>query len=300
VTGEQTRIPSGTEELEALLFLPSGQPPHPFVVMAGGWCYVKELVQPLFAQVFAAAGLGALIFDYRTFGGSTGEPRQHIDPWNQIEDYRNAVSYLETRSDVDKGRIAAWGISYSGGHVLILGALDPRIRAICSIVPVIDGWDNLRISHGTVSFRILLAALAEARRTLYTTGEHTYIDHQPETLGAVGTFPFPQSRETFKRLTQSEGPRYRGQATAASTDMLLAYSVRPFLTRLIATPTLMCLAEGDDHTHWDLAGQAFDAIPGTRKQLHIVPSAGHLTLYEDIEIRRTVAQTAADFFLAYL
>jgi alpha-beta hydrolase superfamily lysophospholipase len=300
VTPETIRIPSAGEELEALLFLPSTPPPHPFVVMAGGWCYVKELVQPLFAEVFAESGLGAVIFDYRTFGGSSGEPRQHIDPWLQIEDYRNALSYLQSRDDVDDDRLAAWGISYSGGHVLILGALDDRVRAVCSIVPVIDGWDNLRLSHGTVSFRALNAALREARTRLYETGEHTYIDHQPVELGAVGTFPFPQSRETFKRLTQSEGPRYEGRATAASTELLLSYSVRPFLSRLVATPTLMCLAEGDDHTHWDLAAQAFDAIPGTRKQLHVVPQAGHLTLYEDVDVRRTVATMAAGFFASYL
>jgi alpha-beta hydrolase superfamily lysophospholipase len=300
VTPQRLRISSGAEELDALLYLPSGQPPHPFVVLAGGWCYVKELVQPLFAELFAEAGLGALVFDYRTFGGSTGEPRRHIDPWLQIEDYRNALSYLQTRDDVDADRLAAWGISYSGGHVLILGALDERVRAICSIVPVIDGWDNLRLSHGTVSFRALLAALREARARLYTTGEHTYVDHQPERLGAVGTFPFPHSRETFKRLKASEGPAYEGSATATSTELLLGYSVRPFLSRLVATPTLMCLAEGDDHTHWELAAEAFNAIPGTRKELLVVPRAGHLTIYEDVDVRRSVASAAATFFLAHL
>lgn len=286
--------------LEALLYVPSGEGPHPFVVMGGGWCYVKELVQPLFAEVFADAGLGAVVFDYRTFGGSSGEPRQHIDPWMQIEDYRNTLSYLQSRDDVDEARLAAWGISYSGGHVLILGALDDRVRAVCSIVPVIDGWDNLRISHGTVSFRTLMAALRESRTRLYETGEHAYIDHQPVELGAVGTFPFPHSRETFKRLTASEGPAYEGRATASSTEMLLAYSVRPFLSRLVATPTLMCLAECDDHTHWDLAAEAFNQIPGTRKRLHVVPSAGHLTLYEDVDVRRSVARIAADFFASHL
>jgi dienelactone hydrolase len=163
VTPETIHIPSAGEQLEALLYLPDGPGPHPCVVLAGGWCYVKELVQPLFAETFATVGLAALVFDYRSFGGSSGEPRQHIDPWAQIEDYRNALSYLETRDDVDANRLCAWGISYSGGHVLILGALDARVRAICSIVPVVDGWDNLRISHGTVSFRALQAALRNAR-----------------------------------------------------------------------------------------------------------------------------------------
>jgi hypothetical protein len=151
-----------------------------------------------------------------------------------------------------------------------------------------------------VSFRTLRQALAEARARLYDSGEHTYIDHQPVELGAVGTFPFPKSRETFERLKSSDAPAYEGSATALSTELLLAYSVRPFLSRLVATPTLMCLAEGDDHTHWDLAAEAFNAIPGERKHLHVVPSATHLTLYEDEDTRRDVAQVGADWFARYL
>lgn len=268
--------------------------------MAGGWCYVKELAQPRFAEALVKNGFAVLIFDYRGFGGSSGEPRQHIDPWRQIEDYRNTLSYLETREDVDSERLAVWGISYSGGHALILGALDSRVRAVCSIVPVIDGWDNLRLGHGTVSFRVLQAALRDARQRLYETGEHTYFDHQPVELGAVGTFPFPHSRPTFQRLKVTEAPGYEGRATAASTDMLLAYSVRPFLSRLVATPTLVCVAEGDDHTHWDLAAEAYEAIPGSRKKLHVVPRSTHLSFYEDAETQREVSAITSDWFRAHL
>lgn len=293
-------LPSAGENLAGLVFLPDAPPPHPGVVLAGGWCYVKELAQPTFARVLAEQGIAALVIDYRTFGESSGEPRRHIDPWAQIEDYRSAISHLETDDRIDPARIGAWGISYSGGHVLILGALDPRVAAVCSVVPVIDGWDNLRLSHGTVSFRNLNAALLEARRHLYETGQHTYIDHQPASLGDVGTFPFPHSRETFGRLTASEAPGYVGSATAASTEMLLGYSVRPFLSRLVATPTLMCLAEGDDHTHWDLAAEAFDAIPGERKKLHVVRRSTHLTLYEDPGTREALAKVAAAWFDEHL
>ncbi|MEO3830027.1 CocE/NonD family hydrolase [Actinomadura sp. B10D3] len=297
---QEVTVPSEGERLSGLLYLPDGPGPHPAVVLAGGWCYVKEVAQPLFAEVFAEAGLAALVIDYRHFGGSTGEPRRHIDPWRQIEDYRNAVSYLQADDAIDGDRIGAWGISYSGGHVLILGAIDPRVRAVCSVVPVIDGWDNLRLSHGTVSFRALLRALEEARTTLFQTGEHTYIDHQPVELGAVGTFPFPASRGTFARIRASEAPAYEGSATARSTEMLLAYSVRPFLTRLVATPTLMCVAEGDDHTHWDLAADAFEQIPGPRKKFHVVPRSTHLTLYEDADVRRQTAAVAARWFIEHL
>jgi fermentation-respiration switch protein FrsA (DUF1100 family) len=293
---ETIRFPSVGEELEAFLYLPVGPGPHPCVVMAGGWCYVKELAQPTYAEAMAEAGMAALVFDYRTVGGSTGEPRQHLDPWAQIEDYRSAISHLETDPRVDADRIGAWGISYSGGHVLILGALDPRVRAVCAIVPVIDGYENLRLAHGTMSFRRLKAALIEARRSLYTTGEITYIDHQPATEADLGTWPFPPSRIVFADLKAKQAPAYEGYATAASTELLLGYSVQPFLVRLGGLNSMMVLAEGDDHTHWDLALKAHAAIPGTAKELHIVPRAGHLTLYQDDDVLRDVAHRVAEFF----
>ena len=66
--------------------------PFPTVIMAGGWCYVKEIVMPNYADYFVREGFAALIFDYRNFGASEGKIRQHLDPWWQIEDYRNAIA----------------------------------------------------------------------------------------------------------------------------------------------------------------------------------------------------------------
>jgi len=291
---------SARETLEAFFYVPDGEGPHPCVVMAGGWCYVKELAQPTYADALEQAGLAAVIFDYRTVGGSTGEPRQHLDPWAQLEDYRNAISWVEARPEIDADRIGAWGISYSGGHVLILGALDPRVRAVCGVVPVIDGYQNLRLAHGTMSFRRLQAALLEARRKLSATGEHTYIDHQPASESDLGTWPFPKSKVTFAGLRAAQAPAYEGYATAVSTELLLGYSVTPFLGRLGGKPVMMVLAEGDDHTHWDLALDAFGSIPGDVKELHIVPKANHLTLYEDDATLRDVASRGAAFFLRSL
>ena len=93
-----------------------------------------------------------MMFDYRTLGASEGHTRQHIHPWRQIEDYRNAISFAETLPEIDSDRIAVWGISYSGGHVLILGALDPRVKGIISTIPVVDGYENMTRSHGERRF----------------------------------------------------------------------------------------------------------------------------------------------------
>src|SRR5260370_29173325 len=104
--------------------------PGAAVVMAHGFSAVKEMYLDSFAEAFAAAGLSALVFDNRCFGASDGEPRQEIDPWAQVRDYRNAITYAGTLPEVDAGRIGIWGSSYSGGHVLAVAAIDHRVKAV--------------------------------------------------------------------------------------------------------------------------------------------------------------------------
>lgn len=298
---EDISFTSVGERIEAYLYRPDGVANPPVVVLAGGWCYVKELVQPFYAEAFASAGVAALLFDYRRLGGSTGEPRQHLDPRDQQEDYRNAISYLETVDGVDAARVGVWGISYSGGHVLILGATDPRVRAVVSIVPVIDGYDNLQRAHGTIGFRRLRETVSEARRKLYATGEHSYIPHgSANPVEEVVTWPFPSSQPTFAWLKETQAPRYENRATVASTEMLLDYTVYPYVERLIDTPTMMVVAEGDDHTHWELQVNAFAAIPTPKKSLRIVERSGHLGLYRDEDRIRLVAAECADWFARWL
>jgi fermentation-respiration switch protein FrsA (DUF1100 family) len=268
--------------------------------MAGGWCYVKELAQPTYAAALAQQGIAALIFDYRNMGGSEGEPRQHIDPAQQLADYRNAIDFVEAQPEIDAARIGVWGISYSGGHVMILGAIDPRVRALCGIVPVTDGYQNMRLAHGTLGFRRFNEAILEARRSKQRTGEITYFQHQPAAEGEISTWPFPKSKKTFAALKEREAPAYRGESTAESADLLMGYSVFPYLPRLLAKPSLLIVAEGDDHTHWDLALAAYEAIPGDAKELMIVSNADHLTLYADRERQNVVAKRVADFFTANL
>src|SRR5246127_3692347 len=116
----------------------------PIIVMAHGFSAVKEMYLDKFAEVFAAAGLGALVFDNRNFGASEGEPRQEIDPWQQVRDYRDAITFAETLDETDPGRIGIWGSSYSGGHVLVVGAVDRRVKCVVSQVPLISGHNNAR------------------------------------------------------------------------------------------------------------------------------------------------------------
>ena len=123
----------------------SSRDPLPIIVMAGGFACVKEMHLDKYAAVFARAGLAVLVFDFRNLGASDGVPRQELNPWQQIEDYRHAITYAMTLSFVDADRIGVWGTSYSGGHVLAIAATDRRVKCVVAQVPTISGhWSGLR------------------------------------------------------------------------------------------------------------------------------------------------------------
>jgi uncharacterized protein len=131
--------------LRGWLYLPAGATgPVPTVVMAHGFSAVKEMHLDSFAEAFTLGGLGALVFDNRNFGASDGEPRQEIDPWAQVRDYRHAITFAQTLAEVDPDRIGVWGSSYSGGHGLVLGAIDKRVKCVAVQVPLVSGFRNIK------------------------------------------------------------------------------------------------------------------------------------------------------------
>jgi uncharacterized protein len=278
----EVEFQSGHETIRAHLYLPEGDGPHPIVVMAGGWCYVRELVQPTYAEQFVANGAAALVFDYRRLGASDGSPRQHIDPNDQLEDYRNAITFVSGFREVDENQISVWGISYSGGHALIIGATDWRVKHIMSVVPVVDGWVNLRRVHGTVGFRKLLAAVREDRVNRFKTGEYGYMAMSTTDVGSeLCTWPFPETFEAFTELKSTVAPAHEHRNTIASTEMLMNYSVYPYLSRILDTPTLLVLAHGDDLTLWDKETEVFGLIPTAKKELHVTETSKHMELYSN-------------------
>jgi pimeloyl-ACP methyl ester carboxylesterase len=279
-----------------------GDGPHPTVVLAGGWCYVRELVMPYYAEEFVRQGISALVFDYRNLGVSDGEPRQHLDPWMQIRDYQNALSYIETRDDVDASRLGAWGISYSGGHVIVLAANDPRVKVIVSQIPVIDGYENMRRVHGTMGYRRLWGRILEDRAVRFADPDaRLHIPHATaEPDRDLSTWPCPETFHTFAALKQSAAPLYENSSTVESVDLLLNYDVIPFARRVYDTPTLMIVAEGDDLTLWDLEIGAFNVLPTVNKRLQVLPHTTHMTLYSDQSKLQVAAAQASSWFVEHL
>ena len=257
------------------------QKPFPVVVMAGGWCYVKEIVMPYYAESFAKAGLAVLLFDYRYFGVSDGEPRQHVDPTKEMEDYKNGITFLETLQEIDSERIGVWGISMSGGYVVALGATDPRIKSIVGVVPTMDGYRTMRRAHGTEGFRRFQELILEDRRNRFKTGKSgrmpmTAVDHHK----VVSVWPYPETNRIFLDIKAKEAPLHEHWNTIESAELLLSYNVIPLAYRN-HVPTLLITAEGDDLTPIEYAIEAFNKIGTQDKKLVIQPKSTHMAFYDE-------------------
>jgi dienelactone hydrolase len=168
-------IPSSDGTLAAWLYLPDrrkGSKP-PVIVMAHGLGAVKEMRLDAYAERFVAAGYAVVVFDYRHFGGSTGEPRQLLDVGRQHEDWKSVLAWARSCADVDGSRIVVWGTSFGGGHAIWTSAEDGNVAAAIAQCPFTDGLASLRalnpVSAAKVSALALrdLAAKAVGRGPVY-------------------------------------------------------------------------------------------------------------------------------------
>ena len=119
----------------------------PCLIMSSGFTATIEIELKTFAEKLTArAPISCLVYDHRGFGYSDakeGQPRQEVVPSQQISDMSDAITYAQSRPDIDADRVGLWGTSYSGGHVLHVGAFDRRAKIVLSQVPCIDGWANM-------------------------------------------------------------------------------------------------------------------------------------------------------------
>ena len=249
----------------------------PAVVMAHGFSAVKEMYLDRFAEVFNAAGMNVVVFDNRNFGASDGEPRQEIDPWDQVRDYRDAITYASTLPEVDAHRIGIWGSSYSGGHVLVVAAIDRRVKAVVCQVPLVSGHDNLRAlvrADFIAGFRQLFDAARLARFRGEPPGMVPVVDADPLAPSAL---PTPDSWEWFTETGKSRAPAWRNEVTLRSVELFTEYEPGTYLPWISPTPLLMLVARGDHLVPAELAIAAFDTAHEPKK-LVILPG-GHFEAY---------------------
>jgi hypothetical protein len=279
----------------------SAADPLPVVVMAGGFSCVKEMDLPNYAETFAGAGLAVLLFDFRNLGASDGLPRQELNPWQQAEDYRHAITYTSTLPGIDSGRVGIWGSSYSGGHCLMVAATDRRVKCVSVQVPTISGHQSglRRVPMDKVEAITQAFADDRARRM---QGEapamRPLVGEASEMIGEASQnplYPTGESRDYFLSATK-DAPNWRNEVTLRSMEFARGYEPGIYVPYISPTPLQMIIGLQDFITCTDLQLEAYNRALEPKKL--VLLSGGHFAPYVDeFEVSSSAAR---DWFVAHL
>jgi uncharacterized protein len=268
----------------------------PTIVMAHGFSAVKEMYLDRFAEAFANAGLASVVFDNRNFGSSDGEPRQEIDPWRQVRDYRDAITFAETLETTDPERIGIWGSSYSGGHVLVVGAIDRRVKCVVAQVPLISGHANAR--------RLIRSDYIAGLQKMFDGDRRARMQGQPPAMIPVvsedpagpAALPTPDSWSFFTETGRSRAPSWRNEVTLRSIEMFMEYEPGSYVGFISPTPLLMIVALADHLTVADLAVAAYERALAPK--LLVTLPGGHFDAY--VAGFNSASRAATDWFAQHL
>lgn len=272
-----------------------GRGSFPTIVMAHGFSAVKEQYLDEYAAAFAVAGLAAVVFDNRNFGASEGEPRQEVDPVQQIRDYRHAITYACTLPDVDVDRIGVWGTSYSGGHVLAVAAHDRRVKCVVSQVPAVSGPEAALRRTRPDRVPAVLAALQADRADRFEGAPPRMIKVVTDGDGGPCALAGDESWEFFSG-SRSRAPAWINDVTLRSTEMAREYEPDTSIHRISPTPLLMIVADQDHVTPTDLALAAYERALQPKKL--VVLKGGHFVPY--VEQFSESSGAAIDWFCEHL
>lgn len=232
--------------------------PIPAVVQGPGWLGLRSgKLYVRYHEALTAAGVGVFIIDYRGFGESEGDP-EILSFEDQVEDLRNAVTYLTTRDDVDSDSIGVFGSGGSGAsNAIVLAARDPRVKVVVSQVPIADAVDWLKRMRSEHVWATFLEDVEEDQRTMVITGESRLIDPREDL-----TPPTPERRTTTIKadVDRKVGRRVR----LSCVPEILRY--RPIdAANGLRTPLLLIAVEGDTMTPADHAEAMFEVAAGPKE-----------------------------------
>lgn len=286
-------------DLAGWLYLPEesiGNAPWPTVVMANAFTAVKEIYLSNYAERFAAAGLAVLVFDYRNFGASGGEPRSQLFPHEQLEDLRNAVTWLRHQPGIDPERIGAWGVSLGGGHVMFLAAFDKRIKTVVAMIPAINQWENFLTAMPREAFFGFLGTLAQDREVRYDSGQVNYFPLVAPP-GQGGLMP-DEAYQFYTQVQQTIAPGWANRISTQSLEKFVSYDPAGPIHLISPTPLLMIVAEQDQIIPPLLARTAFERALEPKRYLSL--PCTHTAVYNTDPFLSQATTAAIDWFREYL
>lgn len=283
---DDVEFPSGADRISAWLYRPASGGPAPLLVMAHGLGAVRTMRLDAYAERFSAAGYACLVFDYRNFGDSGGQPRQLLDIDMQLADWAAAVSYARTLDGIDHDRIGLWGTSFGGGHVIATAARLPGIAAAVAQCPFTDGLASIRAINPLTAARITAQAVRDTVGAL--AGKPPVMIPTAGRPGEVALMTAPDAYEGYLRLVP-EGTEIINEVAARIGLKVLVY--RPGrLTAKITCPILFCVCETDSVA--PATPTLRYAAKAPRGEVRMYPE-GHFGIYVDDAFERVIADQLA-------
>ncbi|MDO8632428.1 MAG: alpha/beta fold hydrolase [Phycisphaerales bacterium] len=225
----------------AWLYLPDREDPGPVIVMAHGLGAVRTMRLDAFAERFCAAGYACLVFDYRYFGDSEGEPRQLLNIKAQQRDWQAAVAFARQRQEIDPTSVVLWGTSFGGGHVITAAAEDQTVAAVIAQCPFTDGVASSLVIDPRSSFRVTLRALRDVIGGLFGRTPIMVPTTGPPHSAALMTAP--DAQPGYLRLVP-DGVPFRNEVAARIALRIPTH--RPGRrTPAINCPILFCVCDRD-------------------------------------------------------
>jgi len=285
-------------KLAGLLYTPTNIPKGgaPAIVMAHGFSALKEMGLPYVATQFQLAGFVVLLFDYRCQGESEGEPRGKVHWQEQVEDYKNAISYACTMEGVNSNKIGIFGTSYSGAHVIQVGAYDSRVKVVVSQVPGVDLYELFRRFLTPDGFQGLFAVFAADRKTRFTEKKES---GRLPVVSTTGPAVLPDiASYNFFTEARKTSPGWCETTTIESVEIGAEYNVASIIHRVSPRPLLMIVAGNDNVTVTDLELEAFSKSREPKK-LVLLPGASHFDVYSG-EMQKRATEEAVAWFKTHL
>jgi pimeloyl-ACP methyl ester carboxylesterase len=251
---------------------------RPAVICCQGFSLVKEVWLPRHAEALTRAGYVTLHLDYRTFGESEGQPRCRLVPRMQVEDVRNALTFLETVPEVDASKLGLFGISLGGSVAAQVAGVDERVKAV---VAVACPSDLERVWSAFPDFARFRAKVHAARQRFVSTGEVSYVSvprilgSDPDTCALLVAdqpgFPTWRLEITFESLADlfefkpdEVASTIRGAALFVypGDDAMIGRSEMMSLYAKARAPKRLVVMEGVRHHEVYKEQKAFDALMG--------------------------------------
>ena len=274
------------------LYLPEGGAKAPVVVMAHGLAAEMAFGLESYAQCFAKRGMAVFMFDYRCFGESDGEPRNLVIPRRHLADWASAVAHVRGLSQVDVSRMALWGSSFSGGHVIVTAARTPGIAAVVAQVPFVDGIASSLIYGPMYMLKAFLHGTLDIMRMMMFLGPHYVpVVGSPDEFAVMNTL---EAKPGYLALVP-KGSSWKNRCPARIFFTLPLY--RPVRhARRVSVPALIVPAVKDSLLPYAAVRKLLKKLPAGEE---FATDAGHFDPYPGAMFDRVVEVETA-FLERYL